>query len=194
MLTSFQGLEQLPIDLSSLFNNCGVASIDRGQPGDFDSFGNCYPIEYLPPSSTKYQANHIEFQLPDWGGGRMDNMELRNQEITWHLEDIRAIALLGASDFGDLQDDIQLLASSSSPKVRLGFTQWRGKSTQGTFGEQPAILAPLVRTVSSDNKYAKAIIWAQLISLPSNVEVVGLRFPCNPSLHIFALTLFAGTS
>lgn len=179
----------ITVNLRSYFNNKGISSAKKVYKGDFSGVGSSYPSDELPVSESLITIENVPFIFPD-KEATYDNMDFYEQSIEVPKNVYNKIHVLGASDNGSFNENINLINTSTNNRrsVKLGLTEWVYKHP--VFGEKVAF-----RTNKAHSKTAGIIngksltIWYQCSKILPEYEFNMLKFGDNPGIHIFSLTL-----
>jgi hypothetical protein len=202
-----QSTQQLNVDLSSHFNNPGIASSCHRAVDGLDGTGTVFCAASLPPSRAVIDCNGTQFVFPDKCDGIEDNIACEGQEIPLPVGAYSHLHFLGMSDWRAFEEPILLKYSDGTcVEKTLGLSD--ASHYKGLlFKESEAIVCRLVSPDSliphihlfnisppaddyqMKEAYLEAGIWHQVIPAEAPRLLAGIVLPDNPSMHLFALTL-----
>lgn len=185
------------IDLSPFFNNSGVVSIHSNIPANFDnpagSAGAAYPLEILKKQIKNglFILKIEEMQIPFYMGmllsNAKDNMTLQDQKISIEKANYKELFILGSADHGNYVKTAKLYYSDgSSEKVAIGFADWFLNPLPG---EWTVFTAPYGLNSQMQKINGKPKLYVQRIKLDDSKKLIGIEFPNQITMHIFAITL-----
>lgn len=177
----------VPVDLTALFNNDGIATAANPTDGSFDTAGYTYPAAELP-SSGHFRNAGTTFAFPGSADGAKNNITSNGTVINVPPGRARRLRILGASTGGNAAADaVATYADGTTETIRISLTDW-GK--QPAFGEAVAILTTH-RLGRTGPQNLQVRIFHQLVEVDSTRELVSLKLPTLgwPVLHLFALSL-----
>jgi hypothetical protein len=182
----------LPIDLSSHFNNDGVASLDDTQDANFDGFKTTrglfsYDAQYFPSGSA--EVGEIPFLLGEKTHGKLNNIICQKQKIFVPPGNYQTILFLGSSVNGSFSAPLSLLYQQDvTETVTLGFTDWcRPESERGdvrAFSFPQRIIRGGSRPETAPN-----FLWLAAVSANPKRKLAAITLPDLYNLHVFAITL-----
>ncbi|MFH1732918.1 MAG: NPCBM/NEW2 domain-containing protein [Planctomycetota bacterium] len=204
----WQSESELPVDLSGLFNNDGVASAVDPSDTNFDCPdhppeipGSGYPAEHLPASGIAFNVPEAgrTFLFPVVTSRERNNVECQGQRIAVAPQVppadgrvCREIAVLGAAENGAASADVELeYEDGSTESVELSFPDW---CAEPAAGEIVAAAAPCRYTwdmAEQKNVEQKIACRLYVRRLPVDTRriLAAVVLPERPNLHIFAMTL-----
>lgn len=181
------------LDLAAHFNNDGISSDADRTDGDFTGGGNTYPDEDLPPSNSVVVCDGVPFRFPDKGDGLNNNVSLEAQRIPVPRGRYDMLYFLGAAGGFSVEDTIRFaFAHDFTEAATFGLSSWR--LCHGLkYGERVAIQCSGYH-FPSQHVYTDRIdvdygIWMQRILICNDGVLESIKFPENPDLHIFSMTL-----
>ncbi|MCY3736394.1 MAG: hypothetical protein OXG13_08360 [Gemmatimonadaceae bacterium] len=202
------GVRPVPLDLSSHFNNAGIAPDGRPPEGGLDGMGTAFRSQSLPAPGGTILSQGIPFLFPDRRDSK-DNISCEAQVIPLPPSTWTTLHVLGMCDWRAFEEPLRLKASDGTwAETRLGLsdaTRYGGLQ----YGESAALSCPLLTPDTSiplssligssppeagcetEETRIEAGIWHQVIGLPAPRPLSALLLPDNPSMHLFALTLAA---
>jgi hypothetical protein len=119
--------------------------------------------------------------------GTKNNMTLQGQKIGVKRGKYKEMFLLGSADHGNYKKVSKIYYSDGSFKeVVIGFADWFLKPLPGewTVFKAPYGLNSQMQKINGQPK-----LYVQQIKLDASKELVGIEFPNQITLHIFAITL-----
>ncbi len=203
------GDRHAPLDLSSHFNNGGIAPAGRPEDGGLDGMGTAFRAESLPAPGATIVSRGIPFVLAGRTRGSKDNIACESQVIPLPPGPWGVLHVLGMCDWRAFEEPLRLKAADGTlAETRLGLSDApRYGGLQ--YGEGMALCCPLTTPDTSvplssligssppeagcetEETRIEAGIWHQGIDLPGPRPLSALLLPDNPSMHLFALTLAA---
>ncbi len=184
------------IDLSKFFNNAGVASIHSNVPANFDNpsgnAGAAYPLEFLKKQiingllTAIVDNRQVPFYMGDLSSNIKDNMTLQGQNIALKGAQCKELFILGSSDHGNYTKILKLFYSDgTSEKALVGFADWFLKPLSG---EWIAFTAPYGLNSQLQKINGNPKLYVQQIKLNSSKKLIGIKFPTQITMHIFAIS------
>ncbi len=185
------------INLSPFFNNSGVVSIHSNIPANFDnpsgSVGAAYPLEFLKKQiksglfTPKFDEMQVPFYMGKLSSNTKDNMTLQNQKIGVRGDNYKELFLLGSADHGNYIKTVKFYYSDgSSEEGAVGFADWFLKPLPG---EWAVFSAPYGLNSQMQKINGKPKLYVQQIKLDGSKKLIGIEFPNQITMHIFAITL-----
>ncbi len=197
------------LDLSTHFNNTGIAPDGRPAAGGLDGMGTSFRAESLPAPGATIVSEGTPFLFPGRDRESNDNIACEAQEIPLPPGPWETLHVLGMCDWRAFEEPLRLKAPDGTClETRLGLSD--APRYQGLqYGERVALSCPLTAPDTSiplssligtpppgagyemKETRIEAGIWHQVIRLHGPRPLSGLVLPDNPSMHLFALTLAA---
>jgi|YelNatPaOPRAMG01_1025707.scaffolds.fasta_scaffold34261_2 hypothetical protein len=187
----------LTLDLSNIFNDSGIVSINSNTPANFDNpsgtTGAAYPLQFLTNEIKDgfLEVNINKYQIPFYFGkvlsNSLDNVRLEGQNISINATKISEIFLLGSSDHGNYQRNLKIYYSDgSTQETPIEFADW-------FLGPLPneivAFEAPYGISSTMERIEGHPKLYVQIIKTDHSKEIIGIGFPSQITMHIFAITL-----
>ncbi|WP_019912673.1 hypothetical protein [Paenibacillus sp. HW567] len=177
------------VELSDYFNNKGFdRSLSEESKADLTLMGD-YLLADDP--SVEWKTERMEFSLPALNGSDYDNISCAAQSIKLPAGHYSALALVGCSECGSYGDQIELVYEDRSVSfLPIAFTDcymeplygetivWSGRAASRKNGHIQLNESP-------------AHVFTRNYTLDTTREIVGMRLPDCPNLHIFAMALYA---
>jgi hypothetical protein len=176
----------IQVDLSAHFDNTGITRLDHLSGGAFSIWGNTFPAEELPDGPTM-QSGGVSFRFPDRGPGG-DNIRCAVQFIELPSGRYDWIYLIAAAE--RRTEDAMLLHyadGSIDPEWLRVSDFW--PETPGRFGERESLRCRSLHYPRHVQTPMGPALWRERVPVPREVALAGIRFPDNPAIHVFALTL-----
>ncbi len=184
------------INLYEFFNNAGVVSIHSNVPANFDNpsgnAGAAYPLEFLKKEVTNglltaiVDNRRVPFYMGNLSSNTKDNMTLQGQNIGLKGAQCKELFILGSSDHGNYTKILKLFYSDgTSEKVLIGFADWFLKPLSG---EWIAFRAPYGLSSQLQKINGNPKLYVQKIKLNSSKKLIGIKFPTQITMHIFAIS------
>ena len=197
------------LDLSSHFNNAGIAPDGRTDAGGLDGMGTAFRAEGLPSPGATIVVQGIPFVFPGKNRDSNDNIACEAQEIPLPPGAWDFLHVLGMCDWRAFEEPLRLKSPGGTcVETRLGLSD--APRYQGLrYGERVALSCPLITPDTTiplssligicppearcemKETRIEAGIWHQVIHLHGHGPLGGLVLPDNPSMHLFALTSVA---
>ena len=180
----------LPVDLRSYFDNRGITSEQNLAVGEFNIWFNSYPAEELPEPGNTVEIGAVPYLFPAPNADGKDNFRCSGQRIGLPLGDYDWIYLLAAAERRS-EDFVYLhYADGSTDPEWLRVSDFWAE-TPAHFGERHCIRCTCLHYPRHVQRKMGPAIWACRVPVPRLTELVALRLPDNPAIHIFALTLMS---
>jgi len=185
------------INLSKFFNNLGVVSIHSNVPANFDNpagnAGAAYPLEFLKKRiddgllKVTVDKRQVPFYVGKLSSITKDNMTLQGQKIGLEGVFCKKIFILGSSDHGNYIKTMKIFyLDGTSEEVSIGLADWFLKPLHG---EWTAFTAPYGLNSQMQRIDGNPKIYVQQIKINSSKKLIGIKFPTQITMHIFAITL-----
>ncbi len=185
------------IDLSNLFNNKGVVSINSNIPANFDNpsgdVGAAYPLEFLKKQIVKgmlmsvVDKQKVPFYMGEMSSNIKDNMTLQGQKIGVKNTLYKELFILGSSDHGNYVKSMKLFyLDGTSKEVPIGFADWFLKPLRD---EWIAFKAPYGLNSQMQKIDGNPKLYVQKVKLNDSKKLIGIEFPVQITMHIFAISL-----
>jgi predicted alpha-1,2-mannosidase len=195
------------VDLSSAYNEDGVATSARPGQGNFDGHGNSYAADLLPlPGPVTFDG--VTYQAPPTAGDDPNFVKANGQAVVLPTGRYSRLDIVGAASNGSTGSDgltaIVTYEDGSTASVPLSFTSWAGRRPD--FGNGVALRMPYL--VSTEGKSSQPVALYQTslrldphkqiraISLPFRSVPIwvapgltGTAWNHDSDLHIYAMTL-----
>ncbi|MDI6102995.1 hypothetical protein QLQ12_30715 [Actinoplanes sp. NEAU-A12] len=177
------------VDLSTHHDNRGLQP--PGTDGDygFNVWRNTFPAEELPPPGSTVTVAGVPFAFPAPAAGG-DNVRCRGQRIAVPAGSYDWIYLLGAAE--RRTEDVVTLhyADGSTGTAHLRMSDF-WPQTPDRFGEPLAFRTSAMRYPRHTHADHAPSIWQQRVPVTGPGELVAVRLPDNPGMHVFAITVVA---
>jgi hypothetical protein len=174
------------VDLSAHFDNTGLTRSDGLSGGAFSIWSNTFPAEELPDGPT-IELGGLPFRFPGRGPGG-DNMRCAAQLIEVPPGRYDWIYLIAAAE-RRTEDPVLLHYADGAidPEWLRVSDFW--PETPGRFGEREWLRCDSLHYPHHVQTSMGPSIWRERVPVPREVALAAIRFPDNPAIHIFALTL-----
>jgi hypothetical protein len=174
------------VDLSSYFDNRGITRRDDLSGGAFNIWSNTFPAGELP-SGPVIISGGLRFRFPD-SGPAGDNLRCTGQLLEVPPGRYEWIYLLAAAE-RRTEDSVLLHFSDGSvdPEWLRVSDFW--PETPGRFGEQESLRCRSLHYPRHVQAPMGPAIWRERVPVPRESVLTAVRFPDNPAIHVFALTL-----
>lgn len=175
------------IDVSAVCDNLGIGNSGAGDEYGFNIWRNTFPAEDLPAPGSSVTVAGVEFEFPPRATGKGDNIRCRGQLISLPPGHYDWFYLLGAAE-RRTEDEVELHYADGAAR-----TEWLRMSdfwpeTEPWFGEPEAFRAHGLRYPRHTQHGHRPVIWQQRVPVTVPGELIALRLPDNPAMHVFALT------
>lgn len=189
MSTAPAALPVTEFDLSPYFNNAGITGQEDLSAGAFNIWSNSFPAEELPRGPTTL-SGRLPFRFPGHGPGG-DNMRCAAQLLEVPPGRYEWIYLLAAAE-RRTEDSVLLHYADGSidPEWLRVSDFW--PQTPGRFGEREALRCRSLHYPRHVQTAMGPAIWRERVPVPREEALMAIRFPDNPAIHVFALTLVRG--
>ena len=181
-------MDSRPVELEAYLNNVGICESRWPTTGAFNIWSNTFPAEELPPRGSRVDVGGVAFRFPAAGPGGEDNLRCRGQSVELPSGAYDWIYLLATAE--RRTEDALALRYSDSTQRR----QWLRVSdfwpeTAARFGELEAFRCARMLYPRHSQPNMAPVIWRCRVpvAIPGSIEAI--RFPDNPAIHVFALTL-----
>lgn len=174
------------VDISSAFNQDGISTAANPGDGNLDNVGWSLAAEVMPPSGKVTKLAGVDFQMPDYTDGKLNNIEARGQELKVPTGQYHALYMLALAHNGGQRSKLTInYADGSTQVVDLMVSDWCGGPD---YGEGVAIEMPY----RYDRK-GKSAPACRLFRLWWNLDpaktLTSITLPDNPNIHVFAISL-----
>jgi hypothetical protein len=181
-----------PVDLSDYFDNDGISWPDRSANRAFNIWSNTYPAGELPESGGLVEISGIWFRFPDTSDGAPDNLRCGRQLIVVPPERYDWIYLLAAAERRSEDWAFLHYADGTVDPEWLRVSDF-WPETPAFFGEQAAFRCTCLHYPRHVQHAMGPTIWRERVPVPREQDLVAIRLPDNPAIHLFAMTLVAAT-
>lgn len=173
-------------DLTEHFNNKGVSSDAEPGIGAFNIWSNTFPAEDLPDGEV-LAVGGVPFAFPATRGDANDNVCCDRQFVGLPQGRYDWLYLVAAAE-RCTEDSVYLhYADGSTDPESLRISDfWPG--AQPRFGERLAVRATRLNYPRHSQADMWPTLWRQRIPVPREQDLVAVRLPDNPSIHVFAIT------
>jgi hypothetical protein len=175
------------LDLSELYNNCGVTSFEEKEQGMLNGAGASFPAE-LVPLGYAFEFEGIPFIMTKHNG--LDNIEVEGQRLVFSPMYVSRIHILGLSNDSHMSEEIQLEYDGeivSSKLMRLSSYS----SANPYFGNKCLLRSPYVHFHNQRTENYQPAIWYDSIEIDPSTAVNAILLADNPCIHIFSITVEA---
>lgn len=175
------------VDVSAVCDNLGIAGSGAGDAYGFNIWRNTFPAEDLPAPGSSVTVAGVEFEFPARVGGNGDNIRCRGQLVTLPPGRYDWLYVLGAAE-RRTEDDVELHYADGTRRAAWLRMSDFWPETKARFGEPEAFRAQGLRYPRHTQHGHRPAIWQQRVPVTVPGELVALRLPDNPAMHVFALT------
>lgn len=177
------------LDLSSLFNNDGIATADDRKSSNFDNpqgiFGASYPAVEIEKSLVdgKLVLPETRFILNTKGN---DNMRLIGQAITFVPQTYKSICILGSANHGNYAGEAVLVyEDGTTQRISVAFSDWCGGPSTG---EEIAFSFPSRYDNTGNIERIKCMLYYRCVEIERK-PLQSIMLPQLPNIHIFSISL-----
>jgi hypothetical protein len=169
------------------FNNDWVSWQDNAR--DANDFYN-FPAEFLPMSETLYIHNGqkpVKFMFGDKTDEQMNNMECAGQLVQVKQDYYSKVYMIAVMHNGNEMHKFRFdYKDGTNQHESIGLSDWWVGNNN--FGEEKAFMFPYHHELGAKKKPSVGIYVIEA-DLDSRKLLRAIRFPVNPKVHIFAVTL-----
>ena len=180
------------VDIEAQLDSRAISPASQTGAGRFNVWGNSFPAEHLPEPGSTVEVDGVPFAFAPLGADG-DNLRCAGQFVPVPAGRYDWIHLLAAAErraedhvavhFADGSVDFEPLRISDF---------WSG--AHPVFGDVLAFSTPVMHYPHHVQANVSALMWAQRVPVTRRTPMVGLGFPRNLAVHVFALTLQASST
>ncbi len=175
-------------DLEPHYDNDGISYARNPADGWFNTWGNTFPAEGLPPSGAEVVSHDVPFRFPSKEDGDANNVACAGQRIEVPPARYDWIHVLAASERRS-EDPVSLhYEGGALDREWLRVSDFWPMSSPW-FGDLVAFRCPVLHYPKHVQRDLQPVIWQQRVPVPRRQALVGLTLPDNAAIHVFALTL-----
>jgi hypothetical protein len=174
------------VDLSRYFNNRGITRHDDLSGGAFNIWGNTFPAEELP-GGPRISSGGLPFRFPAHGPAG-DNLRCAGQLLDLPSGRYDWIYLLAAAERRTEDSALLHYADGSVDPEWLRVSDF-WPQTPCRFGEAESLRCNGLHYPRHVQAPMGPVIWRERVPVPRESPLTAIRFPDNPAIHVFALTL-----
>lgn len=176
------------VDLSPHLDNRGITAAGRLHEGEFNIWGNSFPAGGVPPRGTMLEVGGVPFRFPAAGAGGCDNLRCAGQLLRLPVGRRDWVYLLAAAERRS-EDFVYLHYRDRhvDPEWLRVADFW--PQTSSRFAGLPAVRCDRMHYPRHVQHGMDPTIWRTRVPVPREEDLVALRLPDNPAIHVFALTL-----
>lgn len=176
----------LPVVLSPLFDNDGIATADRPTDGNLDGSGYSFPAEHMPPAGLT-TVGGVTFLIPGAGPGERNNLIVDGQRIALPPGRYHAATLLAAATYGSFSSRITLhYADGEEGTFSFHLDDWY-------FHPKGMVKAPFRYTPQGGRDVHPVVLDAIRLPIDYRRTLIAVTLPraaASPNrLHLFSMTL-----
>jgi hypothetical protein len=181
------GVDFTLVDLGPHLESRALSPASSTGSGGFNVWGNSFPAEHLPAPGSRVTAGGVPFVFaPEEAAG--DNLRCAGQFARLPAGHYDWIHVLAASE-RRAEDHLALhFADGSVDFEDLRISDFWSEA-HSAFGDVPAFRTPVMHYPHHVQPNVSALMWAQRVPVIRRARLVGLRFPRNLAVHVFAVTL-----
>jgi len=177
------------LDVSSLFNNTGFTANGRPHPVGFNVWGNTLPLEHIPWTRPGHVVvGGIEFRLASSETGAPDNFRCSGQFLSVPEHRYDWIHVLAAAE-RRTEDAVQLHFDEGivDPEWLRVSDFW--PETEPWFGEHHGMRFEVLQYPRHTQTNMGPAVWVTRIPVSRQATLRAMRWPDNPAIHVFGITL-----
>lgn len=178
------------VDITKHMNNQGFSgSLSTDCKAEISNGGRYFLTEGLP-IEREWKIENMKFLFPEADKEMNDNISCFGQVIELEPGKYTDIMVLGCAEFGNHSESIEILyCDGHSEEVPLQFTSWLSSNIY--FNETIAWTGKgAVRSTDRVVIYPFPVnLFAKSYTLKSQSDIIGIRLPECPNIHVFAITL-----
>jgi len=182
----------VPVDISALFNNDGIAPDNDPAGGDFDFGGSSYSAALWPKvGKTGVVVGKVPFLLAG-ADRKLNNISCEGQAIKVLAGNYSAILILGSATNvpdGAMEDALVLTyKDGTKSEVEFTLTDW---CVEPRAKEKVAYSFKyrMSSGVEGGHHEITNYLFVQTVKIDAKKELVSIKLPEQKDIHIFAITL-----
>lgn len=180
--------DYLVLDLEPHYDNDGISYAGNPSDGWFNTWGNTFPAESLPPSRSELRCHGIPFRFPSKEDGDHNNVSCAGQRIDVPPGRYDWIHVLAAGERRS-EDPIGLVYERDRlDREWLRISDFWPMSSPW-FGEVLAFRCPVLHYPHHVQRDLEPVIWLQRVPVPRREDLLAILLPDNAAIHLFAMTL-----
>jgi hypothetical protein len=173
------------LDLTAHLDNTARTTREDLAAGGFNIWRNTFPADELPPAGGRVEVGGVQFAFPADGP---DNLRCTGQLIEVPPGRYDWIWVLAAAE---RRTEDQVLLHFAGGEVDPEWLRvsdfWPDAAPH--FGETAAFRCAVLHYPRHVQANMPVTIWRQRVAVPRAAELVAVRLPDNPAIHLFAATL-----
>lgn len=176
--------------LADHFDNRGLSTVADKGDGGFNVWSNTFPAEELPEQGSEVVVGGARFRFPAKGSSGVDNLRCAGQLVRVPPGRYDWAYVLAAAERRS-EDFVQLHYADGSvdPEWLRVSDFW--PETADRFGGLAAFRCEVMHYPRHVQRGMGPVIWRHRVPVPRATDLVAIRLPDNPAVHIFALTMLA---
>jgi alpha-mannosidase len=184
--TGKEGVQPRALDLTSVFNNDGLASAAKPGDGDFDRGGWSYPAEILAGKAGDIVTlAGAAFRLPSAADGDRNNIACAGQVIPIDATG-PTLTFFGAASNGGKSGALTLTYDDgTSTTAPLNFSDWCFDPAAG----EVTVLSKEFRRNASGTTTPAVHVRARKVSTDPERHLRSVTLPQEPDLHVFGIAV-----
>lgn len=180
-------MRQTVVDISATCNNRGIGQQGAGPEYGFNIWRNTFPAEDLPAPGSAVTVAGVRFEFPPRETGAGDNIRCRGQLVAVPPGRYDWLYVLGAAE-RRTEDVVVLVYADGAERAEWLRMSDFWPETASRFGEAEAFRTAGLRYPRHTQAGHRPVIWQQRIPVTVPGELVAVRLPDNPAMHVFAVT------
>jgi len=178
------------IPIGPICDNVGRTTEWARDTGGLNIWSNTFPAEQLPEPGSLVEVGGVPFVFPAEPGsnGDADNIRCAGQFVPIPPGRYDWIYVLATAERRTEDCVLVHFAGGAVDKESLRISDFWPDS-EPHFGETLAYQCSRLHYRNHSQRNMPPTIWRQRIAVVRAVELVGMRLPDNPAIHIFAVTL-----
>ena len=186
------GAGYVPVDISKLCNNDGIAPDDDATGGDFDAGGASYTAKAWPKvGKTGVTVNGVPF-LVAGADKKVNNIACEGEAVQVPAGSYKAILMLASATNvpeGSMEDALTLVYKDGTKSaVNFKLTDWCVEPKEG---EKKAYSFTYRMSTGTEGGHHEipCYLFLQTVKIDGKKELASIRLPEQKDIHIFAITL-----
>ncbi|MEU5690219.1 hypothetical protein [Actinosynnema sp. NPDC020468] len=178
------------LDLTDFLDCAGITPEDGLGTGAFNIWSNTFPAAELPARGSDVVVDGVPFRFPAEHPSGADNVRCARQLVPVPRGRYDWIHVLAAAE-RRTEDEVLLHFADGSVDAEWLRVSDFWPETPARFGESAAFRCTRLHYPRHVQRNMGPVIWRRRVAVPREEDLVALRLPDNPAVHVFALTLEA---
>ena len=186
------GASYVPVDISKLCNNDGIAPDDDATGGDFAAGGASYPAKFWPKvGKTGVTVNGVPFLLAG-ADKKTNNISCEENAVLVPAGNYKAILMLASATNvpeGSMEDALTLVYKDGTKSaVNFKLTDWCVEPKEGEKKAYSFTYRMSTGTEGGHHEIA-CYLFLQTVKIDAKKELASIKLPEQKDIHVFAITL-----